>query len=185
APIGCSNAALSPIQIYSGVGSQEKIWDNTVFGSIDFSGPIRLNHGSFSGTIYMPSAGNFALSSDQSASPTADGNLTLHNLTVNGSCTGCVANIANLQIAMPTGSIASGACTSYTSTTMTGLATTSTVTFQNVTDDSGVTGWDPTATPLLIIDKYMTANTLHWRVCNPPGGTSVTPGAITMNVSAQ
>jgi hypothetical protein len=110
-------------------------------------------------------------------------NLKLKTLTINGGAAIVAASIANMQLSMPTSAINTGACTSYTATTMTGLAATSTVTFQNATDDTGVTGWDPTA-PSLTIDKYPAANTLHWRVCNSTGA-SITPGAITMNVSAR
>jgi hypothetical protein len=73
APIGCSNAALSPIAIYSGAASQEKIWDNTALNSIDFGGMIRLNHGSFSMGMYSPTFGTIAATEDQSSSPTPDG----------------------------------------------------------------------------------------------------------------
>jgi hypothetical protein len=92
-----------------------------------------------------------------------------------------IAQIANIQITLPTSSISANTCTSYTATTMTGAVTTTTFNFTPAATTTGVTGWDDGT---LYIRAYPTADTVNWKVCNSKS-SSQTPGALTANVSAK
>jgi len=66
---------------------------------------------------------------------------------------------------------------------MTGLATTSSVSWTPQSDISSVTGWGAVGGLKLIY--WPTVNTLNYRVCNQTA-TAITPSAsVTWNVSAQ
>lgn len=91
--------------------------------------------------------------------------------------------IANTTTAVGTTAIGANTCTSATTVTMTGLATTSTVNFTPNADVSGTTGWGSSGG--LVIDAWPTANTLNYKVCNQTASI-ITPGAsVTFNVSAR
>jgi hypothetical protein len=90
--------------------------------------------------------------------------------------------ISNIQITLPTSPIGENACTSYSTTTMTGVTITTTFSFSPASDPSGASGWG--ANGGLMIASYPTANTLNWAVCNQTSGT-ITPGSLTANVSAR
>lgn len=91
--------------------------------------------------------------------------------------------IADIQITMPTSSLAGNSCTATATATMTGLATTSSISSTFSSDPSSVTGWGSTG-GLMLATWPSAANTLSWRVCNQTG-SSITPGAMTMNVGAR
>jgi len=97
--------------------------------------------------------------------------------------TGCVTTgIGNIQITTATTSVAANSCdASATTATMTGLATTSTITLTPSTDISGVTGWGGGA---LYFVAWPTSNTLNYKRCNGSAGP-ITPGSVTWNVSAR
>lgn len=92
-----------------------------------------------------------------------------------------VPQIANVQIALPTSTIAANTCSAAINTTMTGVTTTSTFTSAFATDASGVTGYGSSGG--LSIVMWPTANTNNLRLCNPTA-SSITPGAMTINVGA-
>lgn len=92
------------------------------------------------------------------------------------------SGIANVQIVLPTTAIAANTCTSAITTTMTGVTTTSTFTSAFATDASGVTGYGSSAG--LNIVMWPTANTNNLKVCNSTA-SSITPGAMTLNVGAR
>jgi hypothetical protein len=92
--------------------------------------------------------------------------------------------IANTTTTVGTTLVGANSCSaSATTVTMTGLATTSTVSFTHNADVSAVTGWGSTGG--LTIDAWPTANTLNYKVCNATAA-SITPSAsVTFNVSAR
>lgn len=97
------------------------------------------------------------------------------------------AVIANIQITLPTVAIAANSCygsalNTAATATMTGLATTSTFTTAFATDAHAVNGWGGTGG--LTMDMWPTVNTLNWMVCNQTA-SSITPGAMTLNVGAK
>lgn len=96
--------------------------------------------------------------------------------------TNCPAGIANVQVALPTTAIAANTCTAAATVTMTGVTTTSTFTTAFATDPSAVTGYGSSGG--LTIALWPTVNTLNWRVCNSTA-SSITPGAMTINVGAK
>jgi hypothetical protein len=96
----------------------------------------------------------------------------------------CTWGIANVQITLTTSAVSANSCEASAHTqTMTGLLTTSVLSWTFATDASGVTGWGP-ATPGLSVDMWPTANALNWKVCNN-SASSITPGAMTLNVGAK
>lgn len=90
--------------------------------------------------------------------------------------------IANVQITLPTGTLTANTCSSVVTTTMTGVTTTSTFTSAFASDASGVTGYGSSGG--LSIVMWPTANTNNLKLCNPTA-SSITPGAMQLNVGAK
>lgn len=92
------------------------------------------------------------------------------------------AGIANIQIVLPTSAITANTCTAGATATMTGVTTTSAFSTAFATDPSAVTGWG--ANGGLSFIAWPTSNTINWKVCNVTA-SSITPGAMTINVGAK
>lgn len=92
------------------------------------------------------------------------------------------AVIANIVVTLPTSSIGANTCTSPTTATMTGVATTSAFRTAFASNPNAVNGWG--ATGGLTFTAWPTSNTLNWSVCNQTG-SAITPGAMNLNVGAQ
>lgn len=86
-------------------------------------------------------------------------------------------------LALGTSAIGSAACSSAATVTATGVATTDVVTASFNGDPTAVTGYVPLTSGMLAIIVYPTANTINAKVCNNTS-SSITPGAITLNVMA-
>lgn len=116
----------------------------------------------------------------------ASGNEIDGGVAVSGLCqtngTGCPTGIANVQIVLPTSTLAANTCSTVITTTMTGVTTTSTFTSSFASDASGVTGYGSSGG--LSIIMWPTANTNNLKLCNPTAA-SITPGAMTINVGAK
>lgn len=82
--------------------------------------------------------------------------------------------------ALGTGAISSGTCATVVTTSATGTLTTDIFTADFNADPTAVTGYTPSASGMLTIIKYPTANNVNFKVCNNTGA-SITPGAITLN----
>jgi hypothetical protein len=96
-------------------------------------------------------------------------------LTING------AGYSN-TLALPTGALAGGACSSAVSYAPGGsqVATTSTIIWNPNADPTGVTGYGAGG---LVIWVYPTTGSINAKVCNPTA-LSITPGALTINIKA-
>lgn len=92
------------------------------------------------------------------------------------------SGIANVQIVLPVTALAANTCSSVITTTMTGVTTTSTFTSSFASDASGVTGYGSSGG--LSIVMWPTANTNNLKLCNPTA-SSITPGAMTINVGVR
>jgi hypothetical protein len=98
-----------------------------------------------------------------------------------GASSGTVSfTIASGTSALGTSAISSAACASVVTTAATGTATTDVVWWSFNGDPTGVTGSTPVTTGALTIFAYPSANNVNFKVCNLTG-SSVTPGAITLN----
>ena len=91
--------------------------------------------------------------------------------------------VAKGTLALATSAISSAACTSAQTLTATGVVTTDIVLASFNGDPTAVTGYVPLTSGMLTIIVYPTANTINVKVCNNTTG-SITPGAITLNLSA-
>ena len=91
--------------------------------------------------------------------------------------------VAKGTLALATSAISSAACTSAQTFTATGVVTTDIVLASFNGDPTAVTGYVPLTTGMLTIIVYPTADTINVKVCNNTG-SSITPGAITLNLSA-
>lgn len=91
--------------------------------------------------------------------------------------------VAKGVLALATGAIGSAACTSAQTLTATGVVTTDIVLGSFNGDPTAVTGYVPLVAGMLTIILYPTANTINVKVCNNTS-SSITPGAITLNLSA-
>lgn len=91
--------------------------------------------------------------------------------------------VAKGTLALATSAISSAACTSAQTLTATGVTTTDIVLASFNGDPTAVTGYVPLTAGMLTIIVYPTANTINVKVCNLTSG-SITPGAITLNLSA-
>lgn len=104
-----------------------------------------------------------------------------------------VAFVADTTITVGSGvAFSANTCSSYTgtggtasTTTMTGLATSMTITHTPTSDVHAVTGWSPGFGGSLYFTSWPTANTLNDYVCNPTGSTITTGGSVTWNVSTK
>lgn len=109
----------------------------------------------------------------------------LVSIDANGNCIDGGAPptvIANVQVTLPTGTLTANTCSSVITTTMTGVTTTSTFTSAFASDASGVTGYGSSGG--LSIVMWPTANTNNLKLCNPTA-SSITPGAMTLNVGSK
>lgn len=88
--------------------------------------------------------------------------------------------VASGTSALGTGSISSGACAAAVTTSATGTFTTDDFLADFNADPTGTTGYQASASGMLTIIKYPTANNVNFAVCNNTA-SSVTPGAITLN----
>lgn len=88
--------------------------------------------------------------------------------------------IAQGAQALHTDPIASGAKSVLIAISATGTLTTDNIMLDFNADPSGTTGYSPSASGMLTIVKYPTADTVNIYVYNNTGG-SVTPGAVTVN----
>lgn len=88
--------------------------------------------------------------------------------------------IASGTSALGTSAIAANVCATVVTTTATGTASTDAIGWSPNADISGVTGYGVASTDGLKVYPYPTTNNVNWRVCNGTG-TSITPGAVTLN----
>lgn len=102
------------------------------------------------------------------------------NYTVQG---GLGRIVAKGTLALATAAISSAACTSAQTFAATGVVTTDIVLASFNGDPTAVTGYVPLVAGMLTIIVYPTADTINVKVCNNSSG-SITPGAITLNLSA-
>jgi hypothetical protein len=88
--------------------------------------------------------------------------------------------VANGSSALGTSAISSGACASAVTGTATGAtASTDNIVADFSVDPTSTTGYSPSSSGMLTIIKYVTSNTVNFKVCNNTGG-SITPGAVTL-----
>lgn len=92
--------------------------------------------------------------------------------------------IANITIAVSGGTQAANSCSSASTATMTGLATSSVVLPGYSGDPTAITGWGGATTGMTFKAWPSAANTVSWKVCNETG-SSITYSAITFNVGAR
>jgi len=82
-------------------------------------------------------------------------------------------------ISLPTGALASGACSSASTLAATGALTTDNVLCDFNADPTGVTGYAPSANGGLFLYKYITAGQINVKQCNNTSA-SITAGAATL-----
>jgi hypothetical protein len=138
------------------------------------------------GTAATGAAGSVVYASD---STNGYGEINENNTGLSRLCTATngicdSGGISNVTITTGTGAV-SATCASNSlssAVTMTGLATTNTLTFTPSTDVSSVTGWD---TGELFIVPVLGSGSFTWRLCtaNPSGTTP--GGSVTWNASAK
>jgi hypothetical protein len=91
--------------------------------------------------------------------------------------------IADATFTNATTAISGNSCSAAAVTvTMSGVATSTAFSITPSTDVSGSTGWGSSGG--LVIDAWPTTNTLNYKICNQTG-SSITPAAVTWNVSAR
>jgi hypothetical protein len=96
---------------------------------------------------------------------------------------GLVCGIQNTTTTNPTTAVGGNSCSaSATTVTMTGVTSTMTFQFTPNADITASVGWGSTGG--LVIVAWPTANTLNYKICNQTA-TSITPGAVTWNVSVR
>jgi hypothetical protein len=124
-------------------------------------------------------------------STVTNADLTNASTTVNGqtctlgsTCTVTVSSgtitIASGTAALGTSAISSGACATVVSASATGVLTTDTLMADFNADPTSTTGYSASASGMLTIIKYPTADHVNFKVCNNTQA-SVTPGAATLN----
>jgi len=103
------------------------------------------------------------------------------NLTV-VSCVGC-GPAANTTFTNATTLLTANTCSAAgTTVSMTGVTTASTFSIPPSVDINASAGWGSTGG--LVIIAWPTSNTLNYKICNQTSA-SITPGAVTWNVSAR
>jgi len=96
---------------------------------------------------------------------------------------GLNCGIQNTTTTNPTTAVTGNSCSAAATTvTMTGLTSTMTITFTPNADITASVGWGSTGG--LVIVAWPTTNTVNYKICNQTG-SSITPGAVTWNVSAR
>lgn len=93
---------------------------------------------------------------------------------------GTTQTIASGTAALGTTAIASGAAATVVTVAATGVATTDVIDYNFNGDPTAVTGYTPSASGMLTIIAYPTANNVNFIVANNTSA-SITPGAITLN----
>lgn len=93
---------------------------------------------------------------------------------------GITQTIASGTAALGTTAIASGAKATTVTVAATGVATTDVIDYNFNGDPTAVTGYTPSASGVLTIIAYPTANNVNFIVSNNTSA-SITPGAITLN----
>lgn len=111
--------------------------------------------------------------SDTTLARSGAGVMTVEGVTV-------TRTIAAGTSVLGTSAISSGACATVVTTTATNTATTDVINWGFNGDPTGVTGYAPSASGMLTIIAYPSANNVNYKVCNNTA-SSVTPGAITLN----
>jgi hypothetical protein len=94
------------------------------------------------------------------------------------------ATMGKSTLTVPTTAVAANSCNTGTAVTITGIATTSALSWPVPNaDPTAVTGFTPSATTLYFV-VWPTANTYNWKICNGTA-SSITPSAsTTWNVGA-
>lgn len=137
-----------------------------------------------SGGLPSPTAGDLGIFADTSGNGyESDAGGTFYRFCTSGNGQ-CGSNITNVTITTGTGAV-SATCASNSlssSVTMTGVATTNTLTFTPTTDLSSVGGWD---TGALYFVPVLAAGSFQWRLCTGNSGGTTPGGSVTWNVSAR
>jgi hypothetical protein len=169
---------------------------NLGIGSINASGNITAQ-GNVAGNRLSTSGSGGILDLQFQTAPVLSDIALNHAFTYADTTTGllgCLKNIANTllpcftsvqllgsgPVAMPTAAITSPGCSSAVTLTATGATTSSRIVATPNVDPTGVTGYGPSTGSLFIV-AWVTSNTANFKVCNPPGGITTTPGALTLN----
>jgi hypothetical protein len=97
--------------------------------------------------------------------------------------TAATRTICSGTVALGTSAIASGAAAATVTASCPGLLSTDNIAVDFSGSPLGVTGYAPSASGMLAIIKWPSANTINVAVVNNTGG-SITPGAITLNYRA-
>jgi hypothetical protein len=128
------------------------------------------------GNSVTTSATTFKLTSGQTAQLTGD-NSSIWYVVEN---IGGTQTIASGTAALGTGAISSATCATVVTVSATGVAATDDIMADFNASPIAVTGYVPSASGMLTIIKYPTANNVNFLVCNNTS-SSITPGAITLN----
>lgn len=84
------------------------------------------------------------------------------------------------DIGIATNEIASGACATTQTATVTGANNSDTLSLNFNADPTAVTGYTPSANGMLTIIGWLTVNTVNIAVCNNTAG-AITPGSVTLH----
>lgn len=144
----------------------------TASGVTCFGGTHILTLGANSGGLPSPVASSGSFSTD------ASGNL--FSSIAGGTFYRSTQTIASGTSALGTGAILSGVCATVVTTAATGTATTDTLGWGFNGDPTSTVGYQPTTAGMLTIIAYPSSGNANFKVCNNTG-SSVTPGAITLN----
>lgn len=134
-----------------------------------------------SGATTYPPAGSGDVIGRIAAPSTSSGSFSMVDLgpeiipAPSGTITVCSGTIT-----LGTTAIASGAKSTLSTTTCTGLLTSDNIKLDFSSDPSAVTGYAPSASGMLTLVSFPTANTINLYQYNNTGA-SITPGAMTLN----
>ena len=93
---------------------------------------------------------------------------------------GTTITVASGTAALGTSAISSATCATVVTVTATGTLTTDDIMSDFNADPTSTVGYIPSASGMLTIIKYPTANNVNFKVCNNTSA-SITPGAVTLN----